>query len=75
LSDVVEFRTYAQAVITDIQNVKATVGCIETRGRWGIIDRSTGLANVVFDNRDAAMDLDDAEEVMSNDGNPEDISD
>ncbi|KAG1727567.1 uncharacterized protein EDB91DRAFT_1037992, partial [Suillus paluster] len=53
--DVVEFRAYAQPVITDIRNVKATVGHVETRRRWGIIDRSTNLVNVVFDNQDATL--------------------
>ncbi|KAG1735757.1 hypothetical protein EDB19DRAFT_1638195, partial [Suillus lakei] len=47
--DVVEFRAYAQPVITDICNVKATVGHVETRRRWGIIDCSMSLVNAVFD--------------------------
>ncbi|KAH7918189.1 hypothetical protein BV22DRAFT_1134784 [Leucogyrophana mollusca] len=35
-------------IIMDLRNVKAIVGLVKTRGRWGIIDRGTGVAATVF---------------------------
>ncbi|KAH0832349.1 hypothetical protein J3R83DRAFT_13365 [Lanmaoa asiatica] len=31
------------SVITDIRSLKSVVGLVETRGQWGIIDRSLGV--------------------------------
>lgn len=70
--DVIEFRAYAQPVITDIRNVKATVGHVETRRRWGIIDRSTSLVNAVFDNQDA-MAASSEEDVVSDGSSSDDF--
>ncbi|KAH7917964.1 hypothetical protein BV22DRAFT_1187293 [Leucogyrophana mollusca] len=41
-------RSKYAPIITDLRNVKAVVGLVETRGRWGIIDRGTGVAATVF---------------------------
>ncbi|EGO29008.1 hypothetical protein SERLADRAFT_412703 [Serpula lacrymans var. lacrymans S7.9] len=42
----------AAAIATDICNIKAVVGQVKTRGRWGIIDRTSGLASVAFTHQD-----------------------
>jgi len=34
--------------VTDIVNVKAIVGRIQTRGKWGIVDRLPGTAAAMF---------------------------
>jgi len=36
------------AVITDLRSIEAVIGRIETRGNWGIIDRTDHLAHTVF---------------------------
>ena len=35
-------------VIVDLQTITSKIGRVETRGRWGIIDRSTEAARTVF---------------------------
>ena len=35
-------------VIVDLQTITSKIGRVETRGRWGIIDRSTEAAKTVF---------------------------
>jgi hypothetical protein len=52
--------------------VKATVGHVETRRRWGIIDRSTSLVNVVFDNQDV-MAASSEEDIVSDGSSSEDF--
>ncbi|EGO29050.1 hypothetical protein SERLADRAFT_433063 [Serpula lacrymans var. lacrymans S7.9] len=42
----------AAAIATDIRNIKAVVGRVKTRGKWGIIDRTSGLASVAFTHQD-----------------------
>ncbi|KAF8128237.1 hypothetical protein EV363DRAFT_1585187 [Boletus edulis] len=42
------FSKFLAPIITDIRNVKAVVGRVETRNRWGIVDRSVGLAKTTF---------------------------
>ncbi|KAF8839065.1 hypothetical protein BDN67DRAFT_991030 [Paxillus ammoniavirescens] len=46
--DVVQYSRFSASIITDIRNVKAAVGCIKTRRRWGIIDRSLGVCQAAF---------------------------
>ena len=42
------FSQFSADVITDIQSIKAVIGRVETRGWWGIIDRSTTTARTTF---------------------------
>lgn len=35
-------------IVTNIQTIVAVIGRAKTRGKWGIIDRSNGLAKPVF---------------------------
>ena len=42
------YKNTGTLLVTDIRNVKALVGRVETRGRWGLIDRSVGLAQAMF---------------------------
>ncbi|OJT06582.1 hypothetical protein TRAPUB_2562 [Trametes pubescens] len=40
-------------VVVDLQSVQAVVGRVKSRDQWGIIDRSRGLAQTVFNTEDA----------------------
>jgi hypothetical protein len=42
------YTTTTTSVITDLQFIKAVVGCIESRVQWSIIDRSRSIAHVAF---------------------------
>lgn len=46
------YRKYAASVMVDLRVVEATVGRVQTRGRWGIIDRSGDGARTIFTNPD-----------------------
>ncbi len=35
-------------VVTDLRNIECVIGRVYTRGEWGIIDRSGGLARTEF---------------------------
>ena len=35
-------------VITDLSNVRGVVGRVESRGRWGIVDRSMRMVRATF---------------------------
>ncbi|EGO30536.1 hypothetical protein SERLADRAFT_412356 [Serpula lacrymans var. lacrymans S7.9] len=50
--EVAVYGGVAAAIATDICNIKAVVGRVKTRGRWGIIDRTSGLASVAFTHQD-----------------------
>ncbi|KAI0364415.1 hypothetical protein BV20DRAFT_956208 [Pilatotrama ljubarskyi] len=39
-------------VVVDLRTVQAVVGRVKSRGSWGIVDRSNGLARTVFVNED-----------------------
>ena len=58
------FLQYLAPIITDLQNVKAVVGRVETRRRWGIVDRSMGITKPAFilnETEDYHQDNDDPE--------------
>ncbi|KAF9222843.1 hypothetical protein BS17DRAFT_767596 [Gyrodon lividus] len=40
------------SVITDIRNLQAVVGLVETRKKWGVIDRAPGAVAAVFASED-----------------------
>jgi len=45
------YTTYSNTtvqVVTDLQAVQCVIGRVESRGRWGIIDRSGSLARTEF---------------------------
>jgi len=44
----VSYKETHVSIIIDLRNVKAVVGRIFSRGRWGIIDRSTRIASATF---------------------------
>ncbi|EGO28981.1 hypothetical protein SERLADRAFT_432993 [Serpula lacrymans var. lacrymans S7.9] len=50
--EVAVYGGLAAAIATDIRDIKAVVGQVKTRGRWGIIDRTSGLASVAFTHQD-----------------------
>ena len=58
------FSQYLAPIITDLWNVKAVVGRAETRGRWGIVDHSVGIAKPAFT-------LDETEDYHQDDDDPE----
>jgi hypothetical protein len=46
-----ELTTYSKttaSIITDLQTICAVVGRVESRKKWGIIDRGEGLVNTAF---------------------------
>jgi hypothetical protein len=57
--DITLYSTTTTAIITDLQAISAKVGRIETRGQWGIIDRSGGLVKTVFVEEDDESDTED----------------
>ena len=63
LETVVVRRTLV-LIITDLRNICAAVGCVESWGEWGIIDRNNGMAHAVFapnENPDGHSDLDESD--------------
>ncbi|KAH7911338.1 Transposase family tnp2-domain-containing protein, partial [Hygrophoropsis aurantiaca] len=62
-TDAAKKTTYRKSkyapIVTDLRNIKAVVGLVETRGRWGVIDRGLGMAATVFV-EDADLDEDNA---------------
>lgn len=58
---VVEFRDFQEPIVTNLHNIKSMVGCVKTRGRWGVIDRSDGCVQATFqaleDVHSAKLDL------------------
>lgn len=47
-SVVVEYRKFLPIIVTDLRNIKAVVGRVSTRKRWGIIDRTVNTALASF---------------------------
>lgn len=45
---VVEYTKTSTQIVTDLQTICAVVGRVKTRNRWGIIDRTDGLASTKF---------------------------
>ena len=46
------YRTMLSPFVTDISNIKAIIGRVQTRGKWGIVDRTPGIAAAVFGHLD-----------------------
>lgn len=42
------FKDRRVKIIMDIRSLKAVVGLVKTRGRWGVIDRVPGAAMTTF---------------------------
>ena len=42
------FKSQMARIIMDIRSLKAVVGLVKTRGRWGIIDRVPGATMTTF---------------------------
>ena len=63
-STTIHFSKFLAPIITDLHNVKAVIGRVETRNRWGIIDRSMESAKTAFtaDERDFMDQHDDDDE-------------
>ena len=58
------FLQYLAPIITDLQNVKAVVGRVETWRHWGIVDHSMGITKPAFtlnETEDYHQDNDDPE--------------
>ncbi|KAG2121441.1 hypothetical protein DEU56DRAFT_746663, partial [Suillus clintonianus] len=45
---VVEYKQFLPIIVSDVRNIKAAVGRVNTRGRWGIIDRTINAACASF---------------------------
>ncbi|KAI0646642.1 hypothetical protein C8Q79DRAFT_908784 [Trametes meyenii] len=45
---VTHYRDVRADIIIDVQAIQAVIGRVKSRKRWGIIDRSNGLARTVF---------------------------
>ncbi|KAG9310596.1 hypothetical protein JVU11DRAFT_9159 [Chiua virens] len=43
-----QFSNFGVSIVTDLRNVKASIGTVETRKCWGIIDRAVGTAKTAF---------------------------
>ncbi|KAG2123155.1 hypothetical protein BD769DRAFT_1389301 [Suillus cothurnatus] len=44
----VEYEKFLPIIVTDLRNIKAAVGRVNTRRRWGIIDRTINAACASF---------------------------
>ena len=44
----VHYKQQSAPIVTDIRNIKSIIGCVYSRGRWGIIDRSMNLVEGSF---------------------------
>jgi hypothetical protein len=42
------YKDTTASIITDIRNIKRLVGCVQSQGKWGIIDQSTNLVRRTF---------------------------
>jgi len=45
---VVEYRKFLPIIATDLRNIKAVVGRVNTRKKWGIIDRTINATCASF---------------------------
>ena len=52
------------SLVTDVRSVQAVVGLVETRRRWGIIDRAPEVMQVQFADGTSG-DLESNEDVIS----------
>ena len=46
------------SVVTDLRNIVSSIGRVETRGRWGIVDRDIRVVRPTF----AKGEVDESEE-------------
>jgi hypothetical protein len=46
--ETVFFKHTLVPIVTDLRNVCAVVGRVESRGEWGIVDRYIGMAHATF---------------------------
>lgn len=65
IKTVTKYHSTTTVIVTDIQTVVSVVGRAFTRGRWGMIDRGTGLAKPVFASDALPADTDDDSDVDS----------
>jgi len=57
---VVHYTKCVAPIVTDVRNIKSTVGWVETRKRWGLVDRDVQLAKAVFNPQaDSESDYDE----------------
>jgi hypothetical protein len=50
--ELTDYQTTYAPVVTDIRNIKGLIGRVPTRGRYGIIDRTSGIARIIFNESD-----------------------
>ncbi|KAJ7859909.1 hypothetical protein B0H13DRAFT_1570638, partial [Mycena leptocephala] len=48
IEGIVSHTQMMKTTVTDLQGISAVVGCMETQGRWVIIDRTGGLIKPEF---------------------------
>ena len=46
--ETVFFKHTLAPIVTDLRNIRGVVGCVESQGQWGIVDRNTALIRVAF---------------------------
>ena len=46
--ELTQYRAMLSSFVTDISNIKAIIGRVQTRGKWGMVDRTPGIAATVF---------------------------
>ncbi|KAI9068860.1 hypothetical protein FKP32DRAFT_114346 [Trametes sanguinea] len=63
----VTYHESAAEVVVDLQAIHAVVGRVKSRGKWGIIDRSNGMARTVFVAEDVSRGDQDPDEVDDRD--------
>ncbi|KAE9407425.1 hypothetical protein BT96DRAFT_809662 [Gymnopus androsaceus JB14] len=49
---VVVYNKMNASIVTDLQTISAVIGRIASQKKWGIVDRSNGLADTVFVNEE-----------------------
>jgi hypothetical protein len=55
--ETVLYRMNSSQIVVDLRTVTSKIGRVKTRGEWGIIDRSTGIARTVFVDPDNQEDV------------------
>jgi hypothetical protein len=57
------YKNVGATLVTDIRNISSTIGRVESRGQWGIVDRAIDRARATFAACEEDPDLaDDADE-------------
>ena len=52
------YKDMSASLVTDIRNVICLIGRVKTRGKWGIVDRRSGMAAPVFDDAEEDSEAD-----------------